>query len=87
MNAVNVNKGNNMKFLLQMLRLKLTGNHLIVIIKPAWTDIICQGILYKVIEPTVGREVSLKHCKCACGWVVLVKILKSSLIIYHVTIE
>ena len=53
MNAMNVNQGNNVKFLLQMLGLKLTGNRFIVCGKPAWANIIYQGILYKVIAPTV----------------------------------
>lgn len=37
-----------------MLGLGLTGNHLIVIIKPAWTDIICQRTVYKVKAPMWG---------------------------------
>lgn len=72
---MNVNKDNNVEFLLQMLGLRLTGNHLIVIIKSAWSDIICQGSLNEALAPTVGREVSLKHN--VCDWVVLVNMLKS----------
>lgn len=73
-NAVNVNKGNNRVPTPNAGTQVLTGNHLIIIIKPAWTAIICQSAL----------EVDSIHRRTACA--VLENILKSLLIICPITI-